>query len=170
MQRPKIDKVIFWTALVVIVCFSVPLVLFPAEGKALLGRALSWSTKTLGWTYLWFTIGAFGTLVYFEMSGLAGLMRVRSFRCPVGWRCCSAPVSAQVSCIGALSNGHIIFPVLRLVSNQKARRRRSGPPRTGFFTGVLPLGQSTASRPCHWPISIGTGAARSCAFLRPVRV
>lgn len=68
MQGPKIDKVIFYTALVVIVCFSAPLVMFPADGKAVLGKALSWSTKTLGWAYLWFTIGAFGILVYFALG------------------------------------------------------------------------------------------------------
>ena len=68
MQGPKIDKVIFWTALIVIACFSVPLVLFPAEGKALLNTALSWATKTLGWAYLWFTIGTFGILVYFALG------------------------------------------------------------------------------------------------------
>ncbi len=68
MQGPKVDKIIFWTALVVIVLFSAPLVFFPAEGKAVLGRALSWSTKTLGWAYLWFTIGTFGILCYFALG------------------------------------------------------------------------------------------------------
>lgn len=68
MESAKVDKVIFWTALIVVVCFSTPLVLFPAEGKAALDNALSWSTKTLGWTYLWFTIAAFGVLAYFAFG------------------------------------------------------------------------------------------------------
>ena len=68
MQGPKIDKVIFWVALVVILCFSVPLVLFPSEGKAVLSTALGWTTKTLGWGYLWFTIGAFGVLLYYALG------------------------------------------------------------------------------------------------------
>lgn len=68
MPGPKVDRVIFFTALIVILCFSVPLVLFPAEGKAVLGSALSWATKTLGWAYLWFTVGAFGMLGYFAFG------------------------------------------------------------------------------------------------------
>ena len=68
MQGPKVDKFIFWVALAVIVCFSLPLVLFPAEGKAVLGTVLSWSTKTLGWAYLWFTIAAFGILIYYAFG------------------------------------------------------------------------------------------------------
>ncbi|MEL6932264.1 MAG: BCCT family transporter [Pseudomonadota bacterium] len=68
MDGPKIDKTIFWMALVVIVAFAVPLVVWPAEGKAMLGTALSWSTKTLGWLFLWFTIGAFAILIYFAMG------------------------------------------------------------------------------------------------------
>ena len=68
MQGPKIDKVIFWVALIVIVCFSVPLILFPAEGKAVLNTALGWTTKTLGWAYLWFTIAAFGILLYYAFG------------------------------------------------------------------------------------------------------
>ncbi len=68
MEGPKIDKVIFWTALVVIICFAAPLIMFPAEGKIILNKALSWSTKTLGWSYLWFTIGTFAILVYFAFG------------------------------------------------------------------------------------------------------
>ena len=68
MQGPKIDKVIFWVALIVILCFSVPLIMFPAEGKAVLNKALGWTTKTLGWAYLWFTIAAFGILLYYALG------------------------------------------------------------------------------------------------------
>lgn len=68
MQGPKIDKVIFWVALIVILSFCLPLIMFPAEGKAVLDKALSWSTKTLGWAYLWFTIAAFGILLYYAMG------------------------------------------------------------------------------------------------------
>ena len=68
MQGPKIDKVVFWVALIVIVCFSAPLVMFPAEGKAVLNTALAWTTKTLGWAYLWFTIAAFGILIYYAFG------------------------------------------------------------------------------------------------------
>ncbi len=68
MNGPKIDKAIFGMALVVILAFAVPLVLWPAEGNALLGIALSLSTKTLGWLFLWFTIAAFAILMYFALG------------------------------------------------------------------------------------------------------
>ena len=68
MQGPKIDKVIFWAALSVIVSFSAPLIMFPAEGKAVLDTALAWLTRTFGWAYLWFTIAAFGILIYYAMG------------------------------------------------------------------------------------------------------
>ena len=68
MQGPRIDKVIFWVALIAILCFSIPLIMFPAEGKAVLNKALAWTTKTLGWAYLWFTIAAFGILLYYALG------------------------------------------------------------------------------------------------------
>ncbi|OED41748.1 hypothetical protein AB833_08995 [Chromatiales bacterium (ex Bugula neritina AB1)] len=68
MNDPKIDKVIFWVALISITAFSVPLMLFPAEGKQLLNSALGWSTKTLGWVFLWFAIGCFAVLVYYALG------------------------------------------------------------------------------------------------------
>ena len=68
MDGPKVDRVIFWVALPLIVGVSVPLVLFPVEGEALLSAAFGWLTRNLGWAYLWFTIAAFALLVYYAVG------------------------------------------------------------------------------------------------------
>ncbi len=68
MHGPSIDRVIFWVALPLIVGVSVPLVLFPVEGEALLSAAFGWLTRVLGWAYLWFTIAAFAILVYYALG------------------------------------------------------------------------------------------------------
>lgn len=68
MNGPKIDKTIFWVSLIVIACLVIPLIIAPEEGQKLLGTLLSFTTGKLGWTYLWFTIGAFGILIYFAMG------------------------------------------------------------------------------------------------------
>ena len=68
MQGPRVDRVIFWVALPLIAGVSVPLVLFPVEGEALLSAAFGWLTRVLGWAYLWFTIAAFAILVYYALG------------------------------------------------------------------------------------------------------
>ncbi|PZX13244.1 BCCT family transporter [Celeribacter halophilus] len=70
---PKVDKLIFGMAFIVILAFATPLVLWPAEGKALLGTALSWVTKTIGWMFLWFAIGALAVLLYFAFGKYANV-------------------------------------------------------------------------------------------------
>ena len=68
MHGPRVDRVIFWVALPLIAGVSVPLVLFPVEGEALLSTAFGWLTRVLGWAYLWFTIAAFSILVYYALG------------------------------------------------------------------------------------------------------
>ena len=68
MDGPRVDRVIFWVALPLITGVSVPLVLFPVEGEALLSAAFGWLTRVLGWAYLWFTIAAFALLVYYAVG------------------------------------------------------------------------------------------------------
>ncbi len=68
MQGPRVDRVVFWVALPLITGVSVPLVLFPVEGEALLSAAFGWLTRFLGWAYLWFTIAAFALLVYYALG------------------------------------------------------------------------------------------------------
>ena len=68
MNGPRIDRVIFWVALPLIAGVSVPLVLFPVEGEALLSATFGWLTRVLGWAYLWFTIAAFAILVYYALG------------------------------------------------------------------------------------------------------
>lgn len=64
-ENKQIDRTIFGLAIVVIMAFAVPLAIWPEDGNAILGAVLSWTTKTLGWSFMWFTIGAFAVLVYF---------------------------------------------------------------------------------------------------------
>ena len=71
MNGPKIDKTIFWVSLIVIGGLVIPLIIAPEAGQKFLGGLLSVTTGKLGWTYLWFTIGAFGILVYFAMGKFA---------------------------------------------------------------------------------------------------
>lgn len=67
-EAKKVDKAIFGLAIVVILGCAAPLILWPADGNAALKMALSWTTKTLGWSFMWFTIAAFGVLVYFAFG------------------------------------------------------------------------------------------------------
>ena len=71
MNGPKIDKTIFWVSLIVIGGLVIPLIIAPEAGQKFLGGLLGVTTGKLGWTYLWFTIGAFGILVYFAMGKFA---------------------------------------------------------------------------------------------------
>ncbi len=68
MQQPKIDKVIFWTALIVIVALVTPLVLFEEGAKGVLGVLFNFATKQLGWSFLWFTIGTFFILAWLALG------------------------------------------------------------------------------------------------------
>ncbi len=71
MNGPQIDKVIFWVSLIVIAGLVIPLIVAPEAGQQFLGGLLGVTTGKLGWAYLWFTIGAFGILVYFAMGRFA---------------------------------------------------------------------------------------------------
>ena len=59
MQGPKIDKQIFWAALIVILGLVVPLIIWPEAGQEKLGAILSFTTGKMGWSYLWFAIATF---------------------------------------------------------------------------------------------------------------
>jgi len=62
MQGPKIDKAIFWTALIVIGALVSPLVLFPEASQEKIGGLLGAVTGNFGWGFLWFTIACFFVL------------------------------------------------------------------------------------------------------------
>ncbi len=71
MKEPQIDKTIFWVSLVVIAALVIPLIAAPEAGQEFLGSLLTLATGKLGWSYLWFTIGAFGVLLYFALGKYA---------------------------------------------------------------------------------------------------
>ena len=68
MQQPKIDKAIFWTALIVIVTLVTPLILFEEGAKSVLNVLFNFATKQLGWSFLWFTIGTFFILAWLALG------------------------------------------------------------------------------------------------------
>ena len=118
MNGPQIDKTIFWVSLVVIAGLVIPLIVAPEAGQAFLGGLLSITTGKLGWSYLWFTIGAFGILVYFATSKYAhvrfgGPDAKPELHCRVGLPCYFAPESVLRSCIGARLSGHTTTRVHR---------------------------------------------------------
>ncbi len=71
MNGPQIDKTIFWVSLIVVGGLVIPLLIAPEAGQEFLGGLLSITTGKLGWSYLWFTIVAFGVLVYFATGRFA---------------------------------------------------------------------------------------------------
>ena len=73
MQGPKIDKIIFWTALIVITALVTPLILFEEASKAFLNVLFDFATKKLGWSFLWFTIGAFFILAWLALGRFANV-------------------------------------------------------------------------------------------------
>ena len=73
MQGPKIDKAIFWTALIVITVLVSPLILFEEASKAVLNVLFDFATKQLGWSFLWFTIGAFFILAWLALGRFANV-------------------------------------------------------------------------------------------------
>ena len=68
VQGPKIEKVIFWVTFGGILCLIVPLIMFPSGGAAVLGDAMNWITRTLGWIHLWFFVVVFVFLLYVALG------------------------------------------------------------------------------------------------------
>ena len=73
MQQPKIDKPIFWSALIVIICLVTPLIAFEEGSNDFLGVLFSFATGQLGWTFLWFTIGSFFILAWLALGRFGGV-------------------------------------------------------------------------------------------------
>lgn len=68
MKQPKIDKAIFWSALVIIATLSVPVLIDPEQGNAMLNKILSFITDKFGTLYLWGAVAAFGLLVWLALG------------------------------------------------------------------------------------------------------
>jgi BCCT family betaine/carnitine transporter len=72
-KSAPIDKQVFWPALVVVVAAIVPLMAFPDQSAAVLNRVMSVITHQLGFLYLWFTVAAFGVLLWFAFGRYGGV-------------------------------------------------------------------------------------------------
>lgn len=64
MERPKLEKRIFWVSLGIIGLMCAPLALGPERGAAILTGVQGFVTGNLGWLYLWFAVVVFGVLVW----------------------------------------------------------------------------------------------------------
>jgi len=69
-NKLAIDPVIFWTALIAILAASIPLILYPAAGKAVVDGLLSSFTGTFGWLYLLTGVGSFFFMVWLAYGPL----------------------------------------------------------------------------------------------------
>ncbi len=67
-KSAPIDKQVFWPALIVVLAAIVPLIVVPEESAAVLTRILGFITHRLGFLYLWFTVAAFGVLLWFAFG------------------------------------------------------------------------------------------------------
>ena len=68
MEGPKVDKPVFAIAVAVIVAFVVPIIIWQEGAKEFVGILFGFVTGELGFSFLWFTIAAFGILVYFALG------------------------------------------------------------------------------------------------------
>ena len=68
MEGPKVDKITFTVALAVIVAFVVPIIVWQEGAKEVVGVLFGFATGELGFSFLWFTIAAFGILMYFALG------------------------------------------------------------------------------------------------------
>ena len=68
MSDSKVDKGIFYPALILIVVLVTPLIVFKDASNVFLGKLLGVATGGLGWSFLWFTIGAFFILAWLALG------------------------------------------------------------------------------------------------------
>ncbi len=58
MQKLKIDKPTFYSALAILLVITIPLILFPDSAGGVIGKLFSFMTGELGFLYIWVGIGA----------------------------------------------------------------------------------------------------------------
>ncbi|WP_209123586.1 BCCT family transporter [Alkalihalobacillus sp. BA299] len=73
MKQPKIDKVIFWTGLIMICAISLPILFTPEKTTEIFSIALGFITGEFGWLYLWGTVIVFGLLGWLAFGKYANI-------------------------------------------------------------------------------------------------
>jgi BCCT family betaine/carnitine transporter len=68
LKSAPIDRQVFWPALIVVVSAIVPLIVYPEQSSVILDQILELITDRLGFLFLWFTVGAFGVLMWFAFG------------------------------------------------------------------------------------------------------
>ena len=64
MEKPSLEKRVFWISLSIIGLMCAPLALGPKRGAAILTGIQDFITSNFGWLYLWFAILIFGVLIW----------------------------------------------------------------------------------------------------------
>ncbi|PKM93853.1 MAG: choline transporter [Firmicutes bacterium HGW-Firmicutes-1] len=63
-EGPKIDKAIYWPSVLITLFLAVYFVFNPEKSLVKLNTVFNYMTNELGWTYIWFTLLAFGSALY----------------------------------------------------------------------------------------------------------
>lgn len=67
-NKPRVDRGIFYSSLILLLLIIVPLSLYPESGSAVLSSILSYTTNQLGWVYLLFAVAVMGLLGYLALG------------------------------------------------------------------------------------------------------
>ena len=141
-NKLTIDPVIFWTALIAILAASIPLILYPAAGKAVVDGLLSSFTGTFGWLYLLTGVGSFFFMIWLAYGPLGRIKMGASDEQPE-FR--SVPWIAMLFCAGigiSIVNWAFVEPLYFL----------SGPP-LGIEAGTTEATEWAAMYPMfHWGV------------------
>lgn len=68
MDKVKVDRIIFTTAVVIVIVVCIPLVIFPEAGADVVNNIFKFLTSQLGVLYLWAGIGCLGFLFWLSFS------------------------------------------------------------------------------------------------------
>jgi BCCT family betaine/carnitine transporter len=73
MNQPKIDRKIFWGAIIVISLLLTPLLFGPDKGIAILNSIRGFLTGQFGWLYMWITVAVFVVLLWLSLGKYANV-------------------------------------------------------------------------------------------------
>ncbi|MFB7641310.1 BCCT family transporter [Peribacillus butanolivorans] len=68
MKQSNVDKAIFWPALAILAALSIPVLLNPKQGAAILGDLHHLIAESLSSLYLWAVVAALGFLIWLAFS------------------------------------------------------------------------------------------------------
>lgn len=72
-KGPKIDKIVFWPSVLITLFLAVFFIFNPTDSYNAMMKVFGYMTNELGWTYIWFTLAAFGSAMYLVFGKYANL-------------------------------------------------------------------------------------------------